>query len=137
MQWKHIDCDRRRIEIQAVKTETQGKPTREIPLFPELVPFLKALHDGAADDSPEIFLFNSLKQFTDANLRKQMAGAVRKAGFAVWPRIFRNLRSSRQTELEERFPRKTVCSWMGNSEQVADQHYLQVRDEHFERAANI
>ena len=64
-----------------------------------------------------------------------MARAVRTAGFAVWPRIFRNLRSSRQTELEERFPSKTVCSWMGNSEQVADQHYLQVRDEHFDRAA--
>ncbi len=48
--------------------------------------------------------------------------------------IFHNLRSSRQTELEERFPRKTVCEWMGNSETVADQNYPQVLEEHFDRA---
>lgn len=52
----------------------------------------------------------------------------------VWPKLFQNIRSSRQTELEEKFPRKTVCVWMGNSETAADQHYLQVLEEHFDRA---
>lgn len=138
MQWQHIDWDRRRIQVHSVKTETQGKPTREVPLFPELVPFLTALRNTGESDamSPESFVFRGLRRCTGANLRRQMVGAVRDAGFDVWPRIFRNLRSSRQTELEERFPRKTVCSWMGNSEQVADQHYLQVREEYFEKAAD-
>jgi len=27
-----------------------------------------------------------------------------------------------------------VCRWLGNSERVAQKHYLQVRDEDFERA---
>ena len=28
-----------------------------------------------------------------------------------------------------------LCAWIGNSRAVAQQHYLQVTDEHFERAA--
>ena len=63
-----------------------------------------------------------------------MSKLIRLSGLTVWPKLFQNIRSSRQTELEERFPRKTVCEWMGNSETVADQHYLQVLDEHFDRA---
>ena len=134
MQWKHIDWDCKRIEVQSVKTRSKGRPTREIPLFPELVPFLTTLRDAHLEISPETFVIPNLRRFTGANLRKRMSRAVRNASFEVWPRIFHNLRASRQTELEERFPRKTVCEWMGNSEQVADQHYLQVRNEHFDRA---
>ncbi len=52
----------------------------------------------------------------------------------VWPKVFQNLRSSRQIELEERFPSHVVCAWLGNSVQVARKHYLQVTDEHFARA---
>jgi hypothetical protein len=49
-------------------------------------------------------------------------------------RIFHNLRASRQTELEETFPSHVVCQWIGNSPQVARKHYLQVTDDHIERA---
>src|SRR5690606_4229478 len=34
----------------------------------------------------------------------------------------------------ERFPLKTVCAWMGNSEVVAMKHYLHVKEEHFDQA---
>ena len=125
LEWGHIDWDRLRIVVPAVKTKQ-----RELPLFPELVPYLKALQEGAEDS----FLFPRLRRFSDANLRKQMGKLIRLSGMAVWQKLFQNIRSSRQTELEERFPRKTVCAWMGNSETVADQHYLQVLDEHFDRA---
>ena len=125
LEWSHIDWQRLRITVPAVKTKQ-----RELPLFPELLPFLQALQ-GQAEDS---FLFPRLSRFTDSNLRKQMSGLIRRSGMAVWPKLFQNIRSSRQTELEERFPRKTVCCWMGNSETVADQHYLQVLEEHYERA---
>src|SRR5436190_12956284 len=33
------------------------------------------------------------------------------------------------------YPAHVVCAWIGNSEQVARKHYLQVTDEHFARAA--
>lgn len=56
---------------------------------------------------------------------------LHKLGIAAWPKIFHNLRASRQTELEECFPSHVVCRWMGNSETVARDHYLQTTEEHF------
>ena len=72
---------------------------------------VEALQDGAADRSPQTYLFPRLRTFTDANLRKQMTRLIRLSGSPVWPKLFQNIRSTRQTELEERFPRKTVCEW--------------------------
>ena len=69
-----------------------------------------------------------------AHPRTQMARIVRQAGLTPWPRIFHNLRSTRQTELEEQFPSHVVCRWIGNSQQVAQKHYLQVTDDHYQRA---
>jgi integrase len=129
LQWQHIDWERKRITVPAVKTKL-----RELPLFPELVPYLTVLMNTATDQSPAGHLINTLNQFSDSNLRKQLTQTILSAGSAPWPKIFHNLRASRQTELEEHFPRKTVCEWMGNSETVADHHYLQVLEEHYDRA---
>jgi hypothetical protein len=49
--------------------------------------------------------------------------------------LWQNLRSTRQTELAERWPQHVVCAWLGNSQKVAQEHYLQVLDEHFEQAS--
>ena len=129
LRWQHIDWGRCRITVPAVKTKL-----RELPLFPELVPYLQALLAGTQNQLPDGYLFPRLKKFSDSNLRKQLKQTILSAGLTPWPKIFHNLRASRQTELEERFPRKTVCEWMGNSEAVADQHYLQVLEEHFDQA---
>ena len=72
---------------------------------------------------------------TNANLRTQLTRIIRRAGLAPWPRLFHNLRSSRQTELEERFPTHVVCRWLGNSPRIASKHYLQVREADFQKAA--
>ena len=40
-----------------------------------------------------------------------------------------------QTDLANRFPSHVVCGWLGNSEGIALEHYLQTTDEHFESAA--
>ena len=61
---------------------------------------------------------------------------VQRAGLQPWPRIFHNLRSSRQTELAEQFPSHVVCAWLGNSEDIARRHYLQVTDDHFAEASS-
>ena len=53
-----------------------------------------------------------------------------------WPKLWQNLRAIRQTELEEYFPSHVVCQWIGNSQSVAREHYLQVTDSHYERAAS-
>ena len=63
-----------------------------------------------------------------------MTKIIRRAGLDPWPKLWQNLRASRQTELEEQFPSHVVCQWMGNSQQVARKHYLQVTDEHYAEA---
>jgi len=62
---------------------------------------------------------------------------VEKAGLTVWPKLFQNLRSTRETELAELYPVQVVCAWIGNSPAVAAKHYLQVTDEHFSKAVHF
>lgn len=54
-----------------------------------------------------------------------------------WPKLWQNLRATWETELAESFPSHVVCSWIGNSIQVAAKHYLQVTEDHFASAANL
>jgi hypothetical protein len=67
----------------------------------------------------------------NANLRTNIERIIQKAGLKPWPKLFQNLRSTRETELAETFPIHVVCAWIGTSEAVAKKHYLQVTDEHF------
>src|SRR5205823_13617452 len=71
----------------------------------------------------------------DQNLRTRMLRIIRRAGLTAWPKPFHNLRASRETELAEDFPVHVVCKWIGNTERIAQKHYLQVTDDHFDRAA--
>jgi hypothetical protein len=59
---------------------------------------------------------------------------MKRANVVPWPKLFQNLRSTRQTELSEHFPSHVVCAWLGNSEEVAKKHYLQVTQAHVEKA---
>jgi hypothetical protein len=36
------------------------------------------------------------------------------------PKLFQNLRSTRETELAECWPEHVVCAWIGNSKAVGD-----------------
>jgi hypothetical protein len=69
------------------------------------------------------------------NLRKPFQDMLRKAGIPVWGKPSQNTRSIRETELAERYPSHVVCAWIGNTQPAAREHYLQVTDEHFRRAA--
>jgi hypothetical protein len=62
---------------------------------------------------------------------------IRKAGLTPWPKTFQNLRSTRETELADAFPIHCVCKWIGNSQAVAREHYLQLTDDQFDRAAAV
>jgi hypothetical protein len=69
------------------------------------------------------------------NLRTQMHRIIKRAKLTPWQRTFQNMRSTRETELAEHFPMHVVTKWIGNSDSVAVQHYLQVTNEHFAKAA--
>jgi len=100
-------------------------------MFPELRPYLEERWEQA--EPGETFF---IPRYRDAkqNLRTTFTKIVKRAGLQPWPKLFQNLRASRQTELEEIFPSHVVCAWMGNSQQVALRHYLQVTDDHFAKA---
>ena len=48
-------------------------------------------------------------------------------GREPWPKLFQNMRASRETELTAEYPLNVVCAWIGNSPAVAQTHYLQVK----------
>lgn len=100
-------------------------------MFPEIKERSQAVYDAAEPGTEYI-----INQYRDANqnLRTQLERIIRRVGLEPWPKLFQNLRSTRQTELEETYPSHVVCAWIGNSHAVAAKHYLQVTDEHFEKA---
>ena len=123
-----------RMRVTSPKTEHHtGMGERIIPLFPELE---KLLIDAQTEAEPGIEHVIT-KRDTTMNLRTNMLRIIRKAGLVPWPKLFHNLRSSRQTELSANHPIHVVCAWLGNSRQVAQDHYLQVTDSDFEKAGQI
>jgi hypothetical protein len=60
---------------------------------------------------------------------------LKRAGLTPWPRLFHNLRASRETELAGEWPLHVAAEWIGNTTLVAAKHYLMVRDKDFTRAA--
>ena len=136
LRWGDVDWERRRIRVTSPKTEAHdGKAERIVPIFPELAPYLQEAFDQAEDGAELVITLREVRETTTTYLRKRMHEIIRKAGLTPWPRVFHNLRASRQTELSQRFPGFAVCKWMGNSAQVAEDHYLSVTDALMDQAA--
>ena len=71
----------------------------------------------------------------NCNLRTQFERIVKRAGLDPWPRLFHNLRASRETELAQAYPIHAVTAWLGNTPRVALKHYLMPTEADFQRAA--
>jgi integrase len=135
LRWSDVDWARKRMTIHSPKTEHhEGKESRVIPIFPELRPYLEDVHALAAPGTEFVITRYRAK---NSNLRTQLERIITKAGLKPWPKLFHNLRATRQTELAQTYPDYVVCEWIGNSKAVATEHYLQVTEEHFERAAAL
>ena len=129
LKWADVDWDRQRLHVRSPKTEHhEGKAVRVVPLFPELRPYLLEVFEEAA---PGAMYVISTYRMGNVNLRTRLKRIIRKAGLEPWAKLFQNLRSTRETELADRFPVQAVCAWIGNSEAVAKKHYLQVTEQHF------
>ena len=103
-----------------------------IPIFPELRPHLEEAFDQAEPGTEYVI---TRYRDVNANLRTQLIRIIKHAGLEAWPKLFQNLRATRETELAQTYPIHVVCKWLGNSQAIAAKHYLQVTDEHFEQAA--
>lgn len=132
LEWRHIDWTRERILVTASKTgHYADKGTRTIPLYPELAGPLRDAWERAVPGQTHVVADRS------PYLIGRLARAIEGAGLERWPRIWHNLRSSRETELLERFPGQVVARWQGHSPAIAAKHYAQVTEAHYAAAVRM
>ncbi len=134
LRWADVDFDRGRLKVRSPKGANFGKGIREVPLFPEVRQALDELY--LEPDGGE-FVISTNDRSSQKNLRTVFEKILRKAGVDPWQRLFQNLRASRETELVQEHTIHLVTAWLGNTPKVAMEHYLQVRDEDFAKAAQI
>lgn len=131
LRWEHITWEPGRIHIEAPKTAHQGKPSRMIPLFPEILPYLLSLRESQVDGEEWLFpIFLS----GDRSMWGRFKRLVVNAGKKPWAHLWNSLRSTRETELAATYPLHVVCEWIGNSHGVARRHYLKATDDDYNRA---
>lgn len=128
-----IDLDKGRITITSPKTEKQGKAKRVIPLWPELRPLIETVLKKASPDQVRLLPI----VLPGYNPHTQFVRLIERAGLKPWPKVWQNLRSTRETELLKDFPIHVVCAWIGNTERIARRHYLQTTEADFDKAVGV
>lgn len=132
--WSDINWEKDKIVVHSPKTEHhEGGDCRIIPLFPELRNDLEQCFEETQEGSVNVV--ESLRKGC-GNLGPQFLQIIQRAGLKPWPKVFRNLRGSRQTELTHEFPLQVVCGWIGNTPEAARRHYLTIADEPFQKAVH-
>ena len=141
LRWQDINFDTERILVLSPKTEhLPGKASRVMPMFPELKTILSEAFDLAPEGAEYVVggnyreVSNTAKGWRNINMRTPLIRLIERAGLTPWPRLFHNLRASRQTELTRKYPVHVVAAWLGNTPKTAEKHYLQVTDADFQQA---
>jgi hypothetical protein len=127
-----VNWGRGRFLVHSPKTEHhEGGADRWVPIVPERRPYLEDAFGRAAPGT--VFLIKRYRH-TNANLRTQLLRRPRRAGLELWPKLFQNLRASRETELAAAYTLHIVCAWIGNSALMVQKQDVQVTEGDFERA---
>ena len=132
LKWSDIDWANERFTVSSSKTEHhEGGHCRVVPMFPELKQLFMDAFVQASEGQ-----IHCIARYRDktCNLRTRLTKIIKQAGLSPWPKLWQNLRSTRETELANEFPIQVVTAWIGNSMAVAHKHYLQVTDEHHKKA---
>ena len=120
LKWADIDWDKQRMKVTSPKTEHhQGRAFRWVPIFPEVKPYLEACWDAAEIGAEWVIVkhrpaavIDNAGNWRAVNLRTQFEKIIRRAGVDAWPKLWQNLRASRETELCEQHPLHVVCQWI-------------------------
>ena len=146
LKWEDIDWGRSTIRVTSPKTaHHEDCGIRTIPIFPELRPYLLDTSEIAQEEGSTVYVFNHIKALVDsretqdwknANLRTTFLKIIKRAGLKSWPRPWQNLRATRDTELRNFKEAYKVDKWIGHSDKVAEEFYLQITDEDYLEAAN-
>jgi len=139
--WGDIDWHGGKLTVRVPKKEhIDGHETRIVPIFPEIRPYLQQAYSDASREASSEAPAGSLHVMPAEFHREGYAyagvlRAVERASVKPWPKILQNLRASRETELMRQEPAHVVHAWLGNSREVAEDHYLMVTDEDYVRAS--
>jgi len=135
LKWQDVDFAKERFTVHSSKTEHHADGgIRTVPMFPELKPLFRDAFEQAKDGA--VYCIDRYKgQWS--NVGVHMARIIKHAGVNVWPKLFQNCRSTRETELFKLTGGniKAVCKWLGNSPAVAMAHYAQVTEADMQQAA--
>ena len=127
-----MDWDKDRITVYSPKTEHHvGGELRIIPMFSELRPHLERVFEEAEEGTKYVI---NRRRIASQKYSTRLKKIIARAGLKPWPKLFQNMRATRQTELSAQFPLHVVCAWLGNSAPIAQKHYLQVTEQHFAEA---
>jgi len=145
LRWENVDFATNRMTVSSPKTEHhEGRAYRVVPIFGVLRQCLEDAHELA--EAGEVYVVGGKQGDTyrassqgpggwvGTNLRTTFEKILRRAGLAQWPRLFQNLRSSRETELMQNHPIHVVAAWLGNTPKIALGHYLQTLEADFDKA---
>ena len=127
LKWADVRWGESEIFIDSPKTGL-----RKCPIFPEVLPFLEAWFEQTPDGEEHIIHRHRYEK--RVNYRNHLERYCKYAGIVPWPRLWHNLRLSRQTELMDVYPIATVCEWLGNSPDVAAKHYTATKPVDVQRA---
>ena len=96
VEWRDVDFATGRMLIHSPKTAGCGRPSRIIPLFPELRAELEAFWDLVPEGESRYVIARNRNPNT---LRKRIERVVFYAGLPLWERLIQNMRSSRANEI--------------------------------------
>ncbi|QKK09355.1 MAG: site-specific integrase [Planctomycetota bacterium] len=125
--WADVDWERARLRVYAPKTNSE----RMVPICQNLYPLLVDGFEAAAEHESRVVSISC------NNMPRTLHAAIRRAGVEVWPDTFQTLRRSCESDLAKVFPQHAVSAWLGHSVQVSQEHYLQVTEDLFGRAAQF
>jgi len=107
LKWSDVNWERGRITVHVPKkAHLSGHETRVVPIFAELRPHLEAAFDAAEPGA----VYVVPRARGGRNLRRYAEQLLDRAGVAKWPKLFHNLRASRETEFLAAHPAHVVFS---------------------------
>jgi integrase len=143
LKWEHVNFETGRMTVPSCKTEHHGKAWRVVPIFADLRPHLERAFELAPEGAVYVVPGNYREiackpgGWQNISLATRFQKIIRRAGLTPWPRLFQNLRASKETDLMQHHPIHVVTAWLGNTPRVALAHYLQTLERDFEKATGI
>lgn len=150
MTWDDIDFEHGKFLVKSPKKESfanqergvfTDRAKRYVPMFPELRKAFLEYRDEFPQDGGDFLFVQSAKNpdgLVNRNhgaMDRFLCNAIKKAGLNKWPKLFHNMRSTRETELlASGMPIRDVCAILGHSPEMALRHYIQVSTSLFSTA---